>query len=46
MLGVGGYEDVISGVDNLIEKGIIDSERVGGNGLESRGIYLSLLCNL
>lgn len=43
MLGVGDYEDVISGVDNLIEKGIIDSERVGVMGW-SQGGYISAFC--
>lgn len=43
MLGVGDYEDVISGVDSLIEKGIIDRERVGVMGW-SQGGYISAFC--
>lgn len=43
MLGIGDYEDVISGVDNLIEKGIVDSERVGVMGW-SQGGYISAFC--
>ena len=39
-LGVGDYEDVISGVDALIEKGWIDPERVGAMGW-SQGGYIS-----
>ncbi|WP_027631534.1 S9 family peptidase [Clostridium hydrogeniformans] len=43
MLGVGDYEDVISGVDFLVEKGVIDNERVGVMGW-SQGGYISAFC--
>ncbi|MDF2674540.1 MAG: putative prolyl oligopeptidase family protein [Clostridiales bacterium] len=43
MLGVGDYEDVISGVDMLIEKGIAASEKVGVMGW-SQGGYISAFC--
>jgi dipeptidyl aminopeptidase/acylaminoacyl peptidase len=39
-LGMGDYEDVISGVDALIEKGWVDPERVGAMGW-SQGGYIS-----
>ncbi|MEM5773560.1 MAG: prolyl oligopeptidase family serine peptidase, partial [Anaerolineaceae bacterium] len=39
-LGVGDYWDVISGVDALIERGWVDSERVGAMGW-SQGGYIS-----
>jgi dipeptidyl aminopeptidase/acylaminoacyl peptidase len=39
-LGVGDYEDVISGVDHLIEKGLVDRDRVGAMGW-SQGGYIS-----
>jgi dipeptidyl aminopeptidase/acylaminoacyl peptidase len=39
-LGVGDYEDVISGVDFLIGKGIVDRDRVGAMGW-SQGGYIS-----
>jgi len=39
-LGLGDYEDVISGVDALIEKGWVDPERVGAMGW-SQGGYIS-----
>jgi dipeptidyl aminopeptidase/acylaminoacyl peptidase len=39
-LGLGDYEDVISGVDALIEKGWADPERVGAMGW-SQGGYIS-----
>ena len=39
-LGVGDYWDVISGVDHLIAKGIVDRERVGAMGW-SQGGYIS-----
>ncbi len=42
-LGLGDYEDVISGVDDLIEKGIVDPERVGIMGW-SQGGYISAFC--
>jgi dipeptidyl aminopeptidase/acylaminoacyl peptidase len=39
-LGVGDYEDVISGVDYLIGKGMVDKDRVGAMGW-SQGGYIS-----
>jgi dipeptidyl aminopeptidase/acylaminoacyl peptidase len=39
-LGVGDYEDVISGVDSLIAKGMVDRDRVGSMGW-SQGGYIS-----
>jgi dipeptidyl aminopeptidase/acylaminoacyl peptidase len=39
-LGVGDYEDVISGVDALIAKGLVDKDRVGAMGW-SQGGYIS-----
>ncbi|UOQ45974.1 S9 family peptidase [Halobacillus salinarum] len=42
-LGLGDYEDVVSGVDSLIEKGYVDAERVGILGW-SQGGYISALC--
>jgi dipeptidyl aminopeptidase/acylaminoacyl peptidase len=39
-LGVGDYWDVISGVDHLIAKGMVDKERVGAMGW-SQGGYIS-----
>jgi dipeptidyl aminopeptidase/acylaminoacyl peptidase len=39
-LGVGDYADVISGVDALIAKGIVDKDRVGSMGW-SQGGYIS-----
>jgi dipeptidyl aminopeptidase/acylaminoacyl peptidase len=39
-LGVGDYEDVISGVDYLISKGIVDKDRVASMGW-SEGGYIS-----
>jgi dipeptidyl aminopeptidase/acylaminoacyl peptidase len=39
-LGLGDYEDVISGVDALIERGWVDPERVGAMGW-SQGGYIS-----
>ncbi|HLK63649.1 MAG TPA: S9 family peptidase [Bryobacteraceae bacterium] len=39
-LGVGDYADVISGVDMLIAKGIVDKDRVGAMGW-SQGGYIS-----
>ena len=45
-LGVGDYWDVISGVDSLIARGIVDRERVGAMGW-SQGGYISafITCN-
>lgn len=39
-LGVGDYEDIISGVDALIEEGWVDADRVGAMGW-SQGGYIS-----
>jgi dipeptidyl aminopeptidase/acylaminoacyl peptidase len=39
-LGVGDYQDVISGVDFLIAKGMVDRDRVGAMGW-SQGGYIS-----
>ncbi|MBI9046388.1 MAG: S9 family peptidase [Anaerolineaceae bacterium] len=39
-LGIGDYEDVISGVDALIERGWVDDERLGSMGW-SQGGYIS-----
>jgi dipeptidyl aminopeptidase/acylaminoacyl peptidase len=39
-LGTGDYEDVISGVDSLIAKGIVDKDRVASMGW-SEGGYIS-----
>jgi dipeptidyl aminopeptidase/acylaminoacyl peptidase len=39
-LGIGDYADVISGVDSLIAKGIVDKDRVGAMGW-SQGGYIS-----
>lgn len=39
-LGLGDYEDVISGVDSLIAKGLVDKDRVGAMGW-SEGGYIS-----
>jgi dipeptidyl aminopeptidase/acylaminoacyl peptidase len=39
-LGVGDYWDVISGVDHLIEQGVVDRDRVGAMGW-SQGGYIS-----
>jgi dipeptidyl aminopeptidase/acylaminoacyl peptidase len=39
-LGLGDYQDVISGVDALIAKGIVDKDRVGAMGW-SEGGYIS-----
>lgn len=39
-LGVGDYWDVISGVDHLIAKGVVDRDRVGAMGW-SQGGYIS-----
>ena len=42
-LGLGDYEDVITGVDSLIEKGWVDSKQVGIMGW-SQGGYISAFC--
>ncbi|KOP70145.1 peptidase S9 [Lysinibacillus sp. FJAT-14745] len=43
-LGIADYDDVISGVDKLVEKGIADKERVGVMGW-SNGGYISAFCS-
>lgn len=42
-LGIGDYQDVISGVDMLAEKGLVDPERVGIMGW-SQGGYIAAMC--
>lgn len=42
-LGIGDYDDVISGVDMLIEKGFVDKNKVGVMGW-SQGGYISAFC--
>ncbi|MBN1970268.1 MAG: S9 family peptidase [Candidatus Delongbacteria bacterium] len=42
-LGIGDYEDVISGVDYLIEQGYADRDKVGVMGW-SQGGYISAFC--
>ncbi|WP_346961573.1 S9 family peptidase [Clostridium sp.] len=43
-LGIGDYNDVISGVDTLVDKGIADKDRVGAMGW-SQGGYISAFCS-
>jgi dipeptidyl aminopeptidase/acylaminoacyl peptidase len=43
-LGIGDYEDVISGVDSLVEWGMADRERVGVMGW-SQGGFISAFCS-
>lgn len=43
-LGIANYDDVISGVDKLVDKGIADKERVGVMGW-SNGGYISAFCS-
>ncbi len=43
-LGIVNYDDVISGVDNLVDKGIADKDRVGVMGW-SNGGYISAFCS-
>ncbi|WP_375199284.1 S9 family peptidase [Lysinibacillus sp. RS11] len=43
-LGIANYDDVISGVDKLVEKGIADQDRVGVMGW-SNGGYISAFCS-
>ncbi len=43
-LGIGDYDDVISGVDTLVNKGIADKDRVGVMGW-SQGGYISAFCS-
>ncbi|WP_299515371.1 S9 family peptidase [uncultured Rummeliibacillus sp.] len=43
-LGIADYDDVISGVDRLVEKGISEKDRVGVMGW-SNGGYISAFCS-
>jgi dipeptidyl aminopeptidase/acylaminoacyl peptidase len=43
-LGIGDYDDVISGVDALVDKGIADKDRVGVMGW-SQGGFISAFCS-
>ena len=43
-LGIANYDDVISGVDKLVDKGIVDKDRVGVMGW-SNGGYISAFCS-
>ncbi|KAA0547096.1 S9 family peptidase [Bacillus sp. BGMRC 2118] len=43
-LGIGDYDDVISGVDYLVDKGMADNDRVGVMGW-SQGGYISAFCS-
>lgn len=43
-LGIGDYNDVISGVDTLVDKGIADNDRIGVMGW-SQGGYISAFCS-
>lgn len=43
-LGLGDYDDVISGVDMLIKKGMADKDKVGVMGW-SQGGYISAFCS-
>lgn len=42
--GIADYDDVISGVDELVEKGMVDKDRVGVMGW-SNGGYVSAFCS-
>lgn len=42
-LGIGDFEDVMSGVNYLIDQGFVDSERIGIMGW-SQGGYISAFC--
>ncbi|MED2181702.1 S9 family peptidase [Bacillus wiedmannii] len=42
--GLADYDDVISGVDTLVEKGMVDKDRVGVMGW-SNGGYISAFCS-
>lgn len=42
--GLADYDDVISGVDELVEKGMVDKDRVGVMGW-SNGGYISAFCS-
>lgn len=43
-LGIGDYDDIISGVDKLVNKGIANKDRVGVMGW-SQGGYISAFCS-
>jgi dipeptidyl aminopeptidase/acylaminoacyl peptidase len=43
-LGIGDYQDVISGVDALVDKGIADKDRTGVMGW-SQGGFISAFCS-
>ncbi|MGF3104039.1 prolyl oligopeptidase family serine peptidase [Rossellomorea sp. DUT-2] len=43
-LGIGDYQDVISGVDALVDQGIADKDRVGVMGW-SQGGFISAFCS-
>ncbi|WP_175987237.1 S9 family peptidase [Bacillus sp. Marseille-Q1617] len=43
-LGIGDYQDVISGVDALVDKGIADKDRAGVMGW-SQGGFISAFCS-
>lgn len=43
-LGIANYDDVISGVDKLVDKGIADKDKVGVMGW-SNGGYISAFCS-
>lgn len=43
-LGIADYDDIISGVDKLVHKGIADKDRVGVMGW-SNGGYISAFCS-
>lgn len=43
-LGIGDYEDVISGVEALVDRGIADQDRVGVMGW-SQGGFISAFCS-
>ncbi len=43
-LGIANYDDVISGVDKLVDKGMADKDRVGVMGW-SNGGYISAFCS-
>lgn len=43
-LGIANYDDVLSGVDKLVDNGIVDKDRVGVMGW-SNGGYISAFCS-
>ena len=44
-LGIGDYQDIISGVDALVDRGIADQDRVGVMGW-SQGGFISAFCSI